>query len=179
MRVVSDGPIGGVLRFDIPNIGVAGVGASEAVNAAIFPARRMMDGINTGAAIRNLESEAATVTCRLMADGKTMGEAVISLAGNGQSSKFINEIFSSANTDDFEGSVHCTAPADQCSLAWPWRWISTTGSSPPSRWSRSSNDPHRTQTQKGATAPAVAPFFFLGAATFQSPNRSGGFLAAD
>ena len=40
-----------------------------------------------------------------------MGEAVISLAGNGQSSKFINEIFSSANTDDFEGSVHCTAPA--------------------------------------------------------------------
>ena len=111
VRVVSDGPIGGVLRFDIPNIGVAGVGASEAVNAAIFPARRMMDGINTGAAIRNLESEAATVTCRLMADGQTMGEAVISLAGNGQSSRFINEIFSSANTDDFEGSVHCTAPA--------------------------------------------------------------------
>ena len=110
VRVVSDGPIGGVLRFDIPTIGVAGVGASEAVNAAIFPARRMAGGINTGAAIRNLESEAATVTCRLMADGQTMGEAVISLAGNGQSSKFINEIFSSANTDDFEGSVHCTAP---------------------------------------------------------------------
>ena len=110
VRVVSDGPIGGVLRFDSPTIGVAGVGASEAVNAAIFPARRMAGGINTGAAIRNLESEAATVTCRLMADGQTMGEAVISLAGNGQSSKFINEIFSSANTDDFEGSVHCTAP---------------------------------------------------------------------
>ena len=111
VRVVSDGPIGGVLRFDSPTIGVAGVGASEAVNAAIFPARRMAGGINTGAAIRNLESEAATVTCRLMADGQTMGEAVISLAGNGQSSMFINEIFSSANTDDFEGSVHCTAPA--------------------------------------------------------------------
>ena len=110
VRVVSDGPIGGVLRFDSPTIGVAGVGASEAVNAAIFPARRMAGGINTGAAIRNLESEAATVTCRLMADGQPMGEAVISLAGNGQSSKFINEIFSSANTDDFEGSVHCTAP---------------------------------------------------------------------
>ncbi len=110
VRVVSDGPIGGVLRFDSPTIGVAGVGASEAVNAAIFPARRMAGGINTGAAIRNLESEAATVTCRLMADGQTMGEAVISLAGNGQSSMFINEIFSSANTDDFEGSVHCTAP---------------------------------------------------------------------
>ena len=111
VRVVSDGPIGGVLRFDIPTIGVAGVGASEAVNAAIFPARRMANGINTGAAIRNLESGAATVTCRLMADGQRMGEAAIELAGNGQNSQFINELFPSANTDDFEGSVHCTAPA--------------------------------------------------------------------
>ena len=29
VRVMSDGPIGGVVRFDIPGIGVAGVGASE------------------------------------------------------------------------------------------------------------------------------------------------------
>ncbi len=113
VRVVSDGPIGGVLRFDSPNIGVAGVGASEAVNAAIFPARRMAGGINTGVAIRNLDSEATTVTCRLMADGQRMrmGEETIDLAGNGQSSMFINEIFMDADTDDFEGSVHCTAPA--------------------------------------------------------------------
>ena len=111
VRVVSDGPIGGVLRFDIPAIGVAGVGASEAVNAAIFPARRMADGINTGAAIRNLMAAMTTVTCRLMAGGQRMGEAAISLAGNGQNSQFINEIFPRANTDHFEGSVHCTAPA--------------------------------------------------------------------
>ena len=111
VRVVSDGPIGGVLRFDIPTIGVAGVGASEAVNAAIFPARRMMGGINTGAAIRNLESEMTTVTCRLMADGQRMGETPIPLEANGQNSQFINELFPSANTDDFEGSVHCAAPA--------------------------------------------------------------------
>ena len=111
VRVVSDGPIGGVLRFDIPTIGVAGVGASEAVNAAIFPARRMANGINTGAAIRNLMADMATVTCRLMMGGQRMGEAAIELAGNGQNSQFINELFPSANTDDFEGSVHCTAPA--------------------------------------------------------------------
>ena len=73
VRVVSDGPIGGVLRFDFPNIGVAGVGASEAVNAAIFPARRMAGGINTGAAIRNMEDEAVTVTCVLMQDGDPVG----------------------------------------------------------------------------------------------------------
>ena len=111
VRVVSDGPIGGVLRFDIPNIGVAGVGASEAVNAAIFPARRMMNGINTGAAIRNLMAEMTTVTCRLMKGGNPMGENPIELPGNGQKSEFINELFPNANTDDFEGSVHCTAPA--------------------------------------------------------------------
>ena len=111
VRVVSDGPIGGVLRFDIPNFGVAGVGASEAVNAAIFPARRMADGINTGAAIRNLMAEMTTVTCRLMKGGNPMGENPIELPGNGQNSEFINELFPNANTDDFEGSVHCTAPA--------------------------------------------------------------------
>ena len=111
VRVVSDGPIGGVLRFDIPNIGVAGVGASEAVNAAIFPARRVMNGINTGAAIRNLMAEMTTVTCRLMKGGNPMGENPIELPGNGQNSEFINELFPNANTDDFEGSVHCTAPA--------------------------------------------------------------------
>jgi len=111
VRVASDGPIGGVLRFNIPNIGVAGVGASESVNSAIFPARRMTGGINTGAAIRNLMDAMTTVTCRLMMGGQRMGEAAIELAGNGQSSRFIHEIFPEANTDNFEGSVHCTAPA--------------------------------------------------------------------
>ena len=111
VRVVSDGPIGGVLRFNTPNIGVAGVGASEAVNAAIFPARRMADGINTGAAIRNLMEEATSVTCLLRMGGQPMGEKVIELAGNGQSSEFINEMFPNADTDNFTGSVHCTAPS--------------------------------------------------------------------
>ena len=40
VRVVSDGPVGGVVRFDIPGIGVAGVGASEPTGDALFPARR-------------------------------------------------------------------------------------------------------------------------------------------
>ena len=31
VKVVSDGPIGGVLRFGLPGIGVAGVGASKPV----------------------------------------------------------------------------------------------------------------------------------------------------
>ena len=79
VRVFASGRMGGVLRFDIPAIGVAGVGASEPVSDAIFPARRMVRGINTGAAIRNLSAEAMTVTCQLMAgrqgDGYEDGRA--------------------------------------------------------------------------------------------------------
>ena len=42
-RVFGTGRLGGVLRFDIPAVGVAGVGASEPVSDAIFPARRMLE----------------------------------------------------------------------------------------------------------------------------------------
>ena len=115
VRVDSDGPIGGVLRFDIPAIGVAGVGASESVNAAIFPARYMEGGINTGAAIRNLESEQMDMTCRLMQGGQMVVEKPITLAGNALDSRFITEVFKDAfmapGMSEFEGSVHCTAPA--------------------------------------------------------------------
>ena len=38
--MASDGPIGGGLSFDLPGIGVVGMGASQPVQDAIFPARR-------------------------------------------------------------------------------------------------------------------------------------------
>ena len=65
VKVISDGPhspIGGVLRFDVPGVGVAGVGASQAVRNAIFPARRRAGGIDTGAALRNLSEKELTLT---------------------------------------------------------------------------------------------------------------------
>ena len=112
VKVVSDGPIGGIVRFDIPGVGVAGVGASEAVNAAIFPARRMAGGINTGAAIHSLEAERMRVTCRLMQGGEMVMDGVkgIDLPANGQEALFIDRLFMDADTDAFEGSVHCSAP---------------------------------------------------------------------
>ena len=76
VRVFGTGRLGGVLRFDIPSVGVAGVGASEPVSDAIFPARRMAGGINTGAAIRNLSAEPLTVTCNLMQGGEVMDTAI-------------------------------------------------------------------------------------------------------
>ena len=112
VRVVADEPIGGVLRFDLPGIGVAGVGASQPVRDALFPVRRQEGGINTGVAVHNLGEEAMEVTCELMQGGTVLDDVSIPLAANGQSSWFINEVFTGADTSDFAGSVRCAAPGE-------------------------------------------------------------------
>ena len=112
VRVVSDGPIGGVLRFDLPGIGVAGVGASSSVRDALFPARRQANGISTAAAIRNLGEEAMGVSCQLMQGGIVLEEAEIYLEANGQEARYIEELFPRTDTSDFVGSVRCTAPEE-------------------------------------------------------------------
>ena len=110
VEFASDGQVGGFLRFDSPAIGVAGVGASEPLNSAIFPARRIEGGINTGAAIRNLGKDASEITCQLMQDGRTLEENKIPLPANGQTAQFVDELFTRTDTSDFVGSVHCSAP---------------------------------------------------------------------
>ena len=69
MRVVSEGPIGGMLRFDHPDLGVAGLGASRPVSDAIVPVRRQEGGITTGVALHNLESSPELVRCELRQAG--------------------------------------------------------------------------------------------------------------
>ena len=112
VRVVADEPIGGVLRFDLPEIGVAGVGASSPISDAVFPVRRQEAGINTGVAVHNLGEEAMRVTCELMQGGTVLDDVSIPLAANGQSSWFIDEVFTGADTSDFVGSVRCSAPGE-------------------------------------------------------------------
>ena len=112
VKVISDGPhspIGGVLRFDVPGVGVAGVGASQTVRAAIFPVRRQDGGIDTGAALRNLNEKELILTCSLMMGGEVMEETDVMLAANGQDAMFISEMFA-YDTSNFTGSVRCTAP---------------------------------------------------------------------
>ena len=116
VKVASDSSvsaIGGVLRFDLTGVGVAGVGSSQPVQDAIFPARRVAGGINTGAAFRNLSDSSQILTCRLMKDGQQLGDdAMVDLPANGQTAKFINEMFDH-DTSDFTGSVRCTSPAGE------------------------------------------------------------------
>ena len=110
VKVSANGPIGGVLRYAHPDIGVAGVGAGQPVRDALFPARRQAGGISTAAALHNLGEEAMTVSCRLMKDGIVLEEVEIYLAANGQKARYIEEVFTLTDTSDFVGSVRCTAP---------------------------------------------------------------------
>ena len=108
VKVLSDGPIGGGVRYGVPEIGVAGVGASQPVRDVLFPARRQEGGIRTAAALHNLGAEAMGVSCRLMSGGVALEEAEIPLEANGQASWFIEEAFPTTDTSDFLGSVRCT-----------------------------------------------------------------------
>ena len=108
VKVLSDGPIGGGVRYGVPEIGVAGVGASPPVRDVLFPVRRQEGGIRTAAALHNLGEEAMGVSCRLMSGGVALEEVEIPLEANGQASWFIEEAFPTTDTSDFLGSVRCT-----------------------------------------------------------------------
>ena len=110
VKVTANGPIGGVLRFDLPGVGVAGVGASLPIADALFPARRQAGGISTAVAIHSLGAGSIVVRCRLMKGGAVLEEVEIPLEANGQEAQFIEEMFTTTDTSDFVGSVRCTAP---------------------------------------------------------------------
>ena len=107
--VHSNGLLGGVIRFDIPGIGVAGVGASVSTTGAIIPARRQAGGINTAAAIRNVAGAPIVVNCRLRSGGVDLAEVDVPLEPDARVAQFINEVFPEADTSDFVGTVLCTS----------------------------------------------------------------------
>ena len=109
VKVLSDGPIGGLVRYSVPGVGVAGVGTSPPVRDVLFPARSQAGGIRTAAALHNLGEEVMGVNCRLMSGGAVLEEVEIPLEANGQTSWLIDQAFPGADTSDFAGSVRCAA----------------------------------------------------------------------
>ncbi len=112
VTVRSDGPISGILRYHVPEIGAAAMGAGDPVRDALFPVRSQAGGIPTAAALHNLEAEAIGVRCRLMSGGVTLEEVAIPLAANGQTSWFIEDAFTTTETSNFLGVVRCTAAGE-------------------------------------------------------------------
>ena len=96
-----------MLRFEHPDIGVAGAGASPPVSDALFPVRRQDGGITTGVALHNLESSPGLLRCDLMREGVLLDAASIPLEANGQTAWLIDQAFPAADTSDFLGSVRC------------------------------------------------------------------------
>jgi hypothetical protein len=109
VRVTSTGNVGGVIRFSIPGVGVAGVGDSPVLSSAIVPVRRTSDGINTGIAIADATGSGASVTLTLRtSNGAQVASTTVGLPPNGHAAKFINEMFSSVDAT-FEGTVTIVA----------------------------------------------------------------------
>ena len=104
--VTADRELAGVIRFYIPDVGITGVGESLPLNAFIIPARRTLDGINTGVGIHNPESESISVALKLRRNGEEVAQArVQNLPPGGHVALFIDQIFPNADTDDFNGTL--------------------------------------------------------------------------
>jgi hypothetical protein len=109
-RVTSSGTLGGVIRFAIPGIGVAGVPDSQALSSGITPVRRTSTGINTGVAVADAGGVGTSLTLTLRnSSGIQVATANLSVAANGHVAKFIDELFPSINTSTFEGTLTITA----------------------------------------------------------------------
>ena len=134
VRVVSGDPIGGFLRFDLPGIGVAGVGASPPVRDALFPARRQAGGIRTAAALHNLGEEAITVSCRLMSGAGYSKRWRLTWRLTGRRPGTSRSCSPRPIRPTSWG--WCAAPGRAGSLEWPWNWMPPAASSPRCRWCR-------------------------------------------
>ena len=105
--VESAGDVGGVVRFDIPGIGITGVGASEVATGLIIPVRREEGGINTGVAFVNAGESPISVafTLRNEAGVAVAATTIEDFPGRGHAAKFIDELFGEYPLSNFRGSL--------------------------------------------------------------------------
>ena len=109
----DDVPVSAVVRFDLVGTGIAGVGASPRLRAAVVPVRRS-GSLSTGVAVRNTELAKQTVELTLkdengeVVDGGTSSRTI---EAGGQVAKFIHELFPDAETTDFKGEICIGAQA--------------------------------------------------------------------
>ncbi|MDA2933704.1 hypothetical protein MYX82_05120 [Acidobacteria bacterium AH-259-D05] len=67
--VSSDVGVGGIIRFSIAGLGIAGVAESQPLTGFIASVRRQLGGINTGIAIQNTENQPVTLNFALRVKG--------------------------------------------------------------------------------------------------------------
>ena len=134
VKVISSVPIGGMLRFDLPGIGEAVVGASPPVSDTIFPVRRREGGITTGVAVHNLEEEAMEVSCELMREGVPCSKRWRFLwRPTGRRPGSSTRRSPPPIRPTSRGRCAAMHPAGDGSAPWPWKWTPAPASSSPCR----------------------------------------------
>ncbi|GAB4111648.1 MAG: hypothetical protein Kow001_13250 [Acidobacteriota bacterium] len=104
--VISDSSLGGVIRFNLPGIGIAGVQASErSLTGFVVPVRRLAGGINTGIAVRNVSLEPVTLQLSLRSGAGQVAAGQLVIPASGHIAKFIDELFQGTNTSNFNGTL--------------------------------------------------------------------------
>ena len=116
--VTSTEPVSGVIRFDIPGTGVAGVGSSEPAFEVILPVRRS-GGLSTGAAIRNVGLEDLTVTLTLKNEaGNTVqnGQATVDIPAQGGAVAATQANLEKATTSNFTGTLTVSSSSSKVAV---------------------------------------------------------------
>ncbi len=105
----TGGSLGGVIRYNIEGIGIAGVGTSRPHPGSIVPVRRTSGGINTGIAIHSPHEFPIQILLTLRDQSGQMaenGQATLEdFPANGHLAQFIDELFPNADTSAFSGTL--------------------------------------------------------------------------
>ena len=109
VRVVAAGSLGGVLRLNVPDVGVAGMEASMPVREAVFPVRRQENGIASSYVVHSIETETIRIKCDLMQNGAELTGVSHHMSARRLDWRNLHER-SGINTSDFTGTLRCTAP---------------------------------------------------------------------
>ena len=117
--VSSDERLGGVIRFSIEGVGIAGMGTSESLDSFIIPVTRRETGLNTGVAILNVEQNQVSVTLSLYNQNGELvpggSGSIVDLSPLGHSAKFVSELFPEAETEEFLGALVVTVAGGKVS----------------------------------------------------------------
>jgi hypothetical protein len=111
-RVVAAKALGGVLRFSIPGLGIAGVGVSLPMASFITPVRNSRAGdLGTGVAITSIESPVKLTLILRDRNGEPVpgGEVELNLKARGHVARFVHELFPVADIEEFEGTLTASA----------------------------------------------------------------------
>lgn len=106
-KLVSSGPVDGIIRFNLPGVGIAGVGASPPMRRAILPARNS-GGIRTGVAVRNNSLNTILLHYRLInPDGSAVpgGVSIREIPAGGGEALFVDEIDPAVDLTGFDGAL--------------------------------------------------------------------------